>query len=184
MAIVTALTAERMLEIEGASIVSGEVVGDSLLLTRFDETTINAGDVRGPQGIAGVAGADGVSGTDTVIVPAWTAVNFLVQGTIEPGISVPPAPIPVRVATQVVKIVGLRGSILGPSGATATISFRKNGVALAEQLASAANEAGVSLTLVTPITLAHMDRLDFTCTAESGGPSDLSATIILEHSAV
>lgn len=178
MAIVTALTAERMLEIEGASIVDGEVVGDSLLLTRFDETTINAGNVRGPQGTAGPAGAN------ATLVPAWTAVNFLVQGAIQPGILVPPAPIPVRSATQTVKIIGLRGSILGPTDATATIVFRRNGVALAEQLPTPADVDASSLTLITPIVLAHLDLLDFTCTAETGSPNDLSATIILEHSAV
>ena len=60
MTAVTGLTAARMAEIEAASVVSGEVVGDDLILTKFDTTTINAGDVRGPQGVTGAAGADGV----------------------------------------------------------------------------------------------------------------------------
>lgn len=50
MATVTGLTAERMLEIEAASVVDGEVVGDNLILTRQDESTIDAGNVRGPVG--------------------------------------------------------------------------------------------------------------------------------------
>lgn len=57
MATVTGLTAERMLEIEAASIVDGEVVGDDLILTRHDETEINAGNVRGPIGPQGPEGA-------------------------------------------------------------------------------------------------------------------------------
>jgi hypothetical protein len=53
MATVTGLTAERMLEIEGASIVDGEVVGDHLILTRHDGTQIDAGSVVGPPGPSG-----------------------------------------------------------------------------------------------------------------------------------
>jgi len=50
MATATSLTKERMLEIEAASIVDGEVVGDDLHLITFGGDTINAGDVRGPGG--------------------------------------------------------------------------------------------------------------------------------------
>jgi microcystin-dependent protein len=56
MASVTGLTAERMLAIEAASIVDGEVVGDNLILTKHDATTINAGNVRGPIGPTGPTG--------------------------------------------------------------------------------------------------------------------------------
>lgn len=48
MAYVEGLTKVRMLEIEAASVVDGEVVGDNLHLTRHDGTTIDAGSVRGP----------------------------------------------------------------------------------------------------------------------------------------
>lgn len=51
MTSITGLTAARMLAIEGASIVDGEVVGDDLILTKHDATTINAGNVRGGDGI-------------------------------------------------------------------------------------------------------------------------------------
>lgn len=53
MATVTGLTAARMLAIEAASIVDGEVVGDDLILTKHNGTTINAGNVRGATGPAG-----------------------------------------------------------------------------------------------------------------------------------
>jgi microcystin-dependent protein len=56
MASVTGLTAERMLAIEAASIVDGEIVGDNLILTKHDATTINAGNVRGPIGPTGPTG--------------------------------------------------------------------------------------------------------------------------------
>ena len=54
MATVTGLTADRMLEIEAASVVDGDVVGDDLVLTRHDGSTLVAGNVRGPKGDAGV----------------------------------------------------------------------------------------------------------------------------------
>lgn len=53
MGTVQGLTKERMLEIEAASVVSGEVVGDDLILTTRGGEEIVAGDVRGPQGTAG-----------------------------------------------------------------------------------------------------------------------------------
>lgn len=63
MATVTGLTAERMLEIEGATVVSGEIVGTHLILSRFDGTTIDTGELppgpTGPQGPAGVTSIPG-----------------------------------------------------------------------------------------------------------------------------
>lgn len=56
MGTVTGLTAERMLEIEAASIIDGDVVGNDLILTRHDGTTIDAGSVKGPKGDPGSAG--------------------------------------------------------------------------------------------------------------------------------
>jgi hypothetical protein len=50
MASVTGYTAARMQEIEDSAIIDGAVVGDDLILTRYDTTTINAGNVRGPVG--------------------------------------------------------------------------------------------------------------------------------------
>ncbi len=63
MATITGLTAERMQEIEDACIVAGGVVVDDLILTKHDGSTINAGNVRGPQGIQGIQGIQG---------PAWS----------------------------------------------------------------------------------------------------------------
>jgi microcystin-dependent protein len=56
MTSVTAYTAQRMKAIEDGAVISGAVVGDNLILTKFDSTTINAGNVRGPQGVQGVPG--------------------------------------------------------------------------------------------------------------------------------
>jgi Concanavalin A-like lectin/glucanases superfamily len=58
MTTVTGLTADRMLAIEAASVVDGDVIGDNLILTKHDGTQINAGNVRGPQGAVGPVGQD------------------------------------------------------------------------------------------------------------------------------
>lgn len=60
----TGLTAERMTAIEAASVIDGDVVGDNLILTKKDTTTINAGNVRGAPGPAGPVGPNGPVGAD------------------------------------------------------------------------------------------------------------------------
>lgn len=61
MATITGLTADRMLEIEAESVVSGEIVGGNLILTKFDGSTIDAGPVLGPAGPVGPMGPGGGS---------------------------------------------------------------------------------------------------------------------------
>jgi microcystin-dependent protein len=56
MTTVTSLTAERMQEIEAASVVDGDVVGGHLILTRHDGEQIDAGSVVGPAGPVGPTG--------------------------------------------------------------------------------------------------------------------------------
>jgi hypothetical protein len=58
MATVTGLTADRMIEIEAASVVDGDVVDGELILTKHDGSTINAGSVAGPPGPMGPLGSD------------------------------------------------------------------------------------------------------------------------------
>lgn len=62
MATVTGLTADRMLEIEAASVVDGKVVSGDLILTKHDGTTIDAGSVIGPPGPQGPQGLVGIPG--------------------------------------------------------------------------------------------------------------------------
>jgi hypothetical protein len=68
MVTITGLTAARMLVIEGMSIVSGTVTGNNLILTRHNGQTVNAGNVRGTQGIQGVPG-------DISVSPAYGALS-------------------------------------------------------------------------------------------------------------
>ena len=74
MATVTGLTADRMLAIEAASVVSGDVdVNGYLNLVKHDGSSINAGYVIGPKGDPGTDGQDAAPGSvsvsaDTTIV--------------------------------------------------------------------------------------------------------------------
>jgi microcystin-dependent protein len=61
MATITGFTADRMLAIENASVVDGEIVGSNLILTRHDGSTIDAGPVLGPPGPQGPVGPAAVS---------------------------------------------------------------------------------------------------------------------------
>lgn len=69
MATVTGLTAARMLAIEAASVVAGIVSGNNLILTRFDGSTIDAGNVRGPKGDTGDTGPAGVQPPTGCMLP-------------------------------------------------------------------------------------------------------------------
>lgn len=62
MATVDGLTKARMLEIEGQSVIGGAIVGDNLILTKFNGGNVNAGNVRGPQGAAGTPGKTVLNG--------------------------------------------------------------------------------------------------------------------------
>lgn len=80
MATVTGLTAERMIAIEGASVVDGTVVGDNLILTRFDTTTIDAGSVRGPTGSPGITSgelADEIENAFLLNAPVGSILEYI-----------------------------------------------------------------------------------------------------------
>lgn len=83
MATITGLTAERMLGIEAASIVDGEIVSGNLILTKHDGTTINAGPVVGPAGPTGPAGPAGSSAISAIPgeVKLWSGSALPVEAT-------------------------------------------------------------------------------------------------------
>jgi microcystin-dependent protein len=73
MATVTGYTAERMKEIEDTTVIDGTISADDLILITREGTQINAGNVRGPQGVPGPAGdADAVN----LATPVGTVVMF------------------------------------------------------------------------------------------------------------
>jgi hypothetical protein len=79
MATVTGLTADRMLAIEAASVVDGDIVDGQLVLTKHDGSTITAGSVVGPEGPQGPIGSD----LDVLVQQAVLAVG--VSGQIRAG---------------------------------------------------------------------------------------------------
>lgn len=82
MGTVSVFTADRMLAIENSSIVSGEVIGDNLILEQNDGTPIDAGNVRGPQGNQGIQGIQGNPGLDAAFrVLAASTGNLTLSGT-------------------------------------------------------------------------------------------------------
>jgi len=102
MATVTGYTAAKMDEIANATIVDADIVGDNLLLERFDGATIDAGDARGPQGIPGTNGTNGTNGAqgpagpmdmvgppiNLTTAPAQMTVSGLVSGLAKNNVSV------------------------------------------------------------------------------------------------
>jgi len=70
MPTITGYTAARMAIIEAESIIDGDVVGDDLILTRRDGTPINAGNVRGLQGVPGPTGPTTWQPRRKLILPA------------------------------------------------------------------------------------------------------------------
>ena len=86
---VTALTAAKMQEIADASITSGRVSGDNLILTTKDGVDVAAGNVRGPQGIQGPVGPAGgaqIAGNlgGTTDVPTVTGA---LDGTVDASLA-------------------------------------------------------------------------------------------------
>jgi hypothetical protein len=92
---VTGLTKERMISMENATIIDGNVVGNNLHLVTRGGTTVDAGNVRGPVGPSGsghiictsttrpamVAGDQGTSiyETDTDLVRTWIGARWRLQ---------------------------------------------------------------------------------------------------------
>ncbi len=70
MAVVTALTAARMEEIENNSVVSGVVTAGHLHLTTHGGADIDAGSVIGPTGPTGATGSTGPTGATGATGPA------------------------------------------------------------------------------------------------------------------
>lgn len=85
MTTVTGLTADRMLAIEGASVISGNVSGDNLILVKHNGQQINAGNVRGPAGTPGAQGPQGPPGSSASSIPGelrmWAGNALPAAGT-------------------------------------------------------------------------------------------------------
>jgi hypothetical protein len=79
MTTVTSLTADRMLAIEAASVVDGDVIGGNLILTKHDGSQIDAGSVQGP------AGPQGPMGQDLQVLTSASVLDVGLSGQIRAG---------------------------------------------------------------------------------------------------
>ena len=70
MATITGFTSTKMQAIEDSTVVDGNIVGDNLILVTRDATQIDAGNVRGPQGIQGPIGEVSTSAMNIAIAAA------------------------------------------------------------------------------------------------------------------
>jgi len=98
MATVTGLTKERMIAMEAATVIDGNVSDNNLILVTRGGTNIDAGNVRGPMGPGGsgftictsttrptlVAGDEGkaIYETDTDLTRIWTGTRWKLQERI------------------------------------------------------------------------------------------------------
>lgn len=133
---ITGLTAQRMINIEQASVVSGRIEGDNLILTTKGGQPITAGNVRGPQGDPGpyggpldatatVTGGVRLAGnlTGTSVVPEITgnlnsSVNLsAAQGTGTYG----GTPTTLSVANIIVRLMEITAKYLKKSGTADTV---------------------------------------------------------------
>lgn len=151
MATITGYTAARMKAIEDKAIVSGTISGDNLILTAYDGTTINAGNVRGPQGAQGLTGntIGSASGDLTGTYPAPSIADNAVttpkiaDGAVAPEklsgtiniLQIPVAASGTSSSTHVVRADDARladsgqqfPTLVNSWSATTTVSYRKIG---------------------------------------------------------
>lgn len=110
MSTVTSFTSERILQIEDNTIVGAAVVGDDLILTKHDTTTINAGNVRGADGAPGLNGDPGPAGTPFT---KWVEASVANYPTIDPtGVSDSTS----ALSTAAAAAVALNGTLVIPPG--------------------------------------------------------------------
>ena len=174
MATVTGYTAERMKEIEDNSIVSGAVVGNDLILTKFNGETINAGPVVGSEG---PEGPPGPTTGGTVRIPHTWHIPGEVKIASGDTDLILPFDIPV-LAGKSSTIVAVRYKI--NSGTSVTFKMQANGVDIAgftglvaAQVAAQTDPADVSLT--------NGDSVVPVVTAVSATPKNLRITAWFDY---
>ena len=86
MTSVTGMMAGRMKDIEDASIVSGSVVGDNLILINRKGEALDAGSVRGARGLPGAQGVKGDPGGSEVITRKFAIAPGTMIRRTHPGV--------------------------------------------------------------------------------------------------
>lgn len=160
---ITGLTAQRMIQIEQASVTSGRIEGDDLILTTKGGTPITAGNVRGPQGLKGDPGGvvDATTTTNGGVRLAGnlkgTASDPRVTGVLDSTVNVSSAqgtgtyngtPTTLSVANIIAKLMEIAAQYLKKSG-TATTVWSGTEAQYSALAASTKNAAGF-IAVVTP----------------------------------
>lgn len=133
---ITGLTAQRMIQIEQASVTSGRIEGDNLVLVTRGGTPITAGNVRGPQGPPGDPGGV-VDATTTMVGGVRLAGNLKgsandprVTGVLDNTVNVSAAqatgtynstPTTLSVANIIVRLMEITAQYLKKSGTATTV---------------------------------------------------------------
>lgn len=122
MATITGYTSARIKQIEDKAIINGTILGDNLILITYDGTEINAGNVRGPQGIEGPIGEVSIEDLNAAIAAAHAA-GAITSTQLAAG-----AVIPSKIAAGAVGNTALAtGSVTTTKIADGTITTTKLG---------------------------------------------------------
>jgi hypothetical protein len=129
---------------------------------------------QGPAGAAGPQGPQGAQGPAGVTNPFRLGHTWALVGDVSAIVTLPSIFVPLR-GSQAAVLFGLRAKV---ATGTVNIQAKRNGsnVGGAIPVSSAA-----STTLLGNVALADGDELTLVLSAPMGTPSNLSATIILEH---
>jgi hypothetical protein len=195
----------------GATGVVGDFSLDSTNGDYYEKTGASTwtlrGNLRGPQGIQGIQGIQGPDGgaevykqpntptpveigalwidTDepdpapsTVTITLRTGQTWVVGGALSAGQVVPPFYVPV-IAGQTSNIIGVRAKVGAATSIVAQLT--QNGTNIGSAVTITTTKT--TTTFGTPVTAADGDEIGVTLSSPSGSPSDLSLTVILEHTA-
>lgn len=106
-----------------------------------------------------------------------TAINFLIGGVLNLTDAVPDALVP-KAPNTTVKIVGVYAKLEG--GTSAVVTVRKNGAAITNGTVTA-TQAGAFASPAPNVTVADGDRFDVALGTLTGAPTDLTVSLIIEH---
>lgn len=160
MATVNGLTAERMQEIIDATIVDAEIVGNDLILTLYDGSTINAGVAKGTflspfSGThAALAASNPVAELGQVIKPTDAPQEFRIGDGVTPYLNLPSyfADRTPQIATTATPLAGVPNT--GADWPGLTVTFTSDGIQPWKVTAKCANATGEST--ITAGTLARL----------------------------
>lgn len=179
MTTVESYTKVKVDELIGTTIVDAEVVGDNLILTKGDGSTINVGSIEGPPGPAGAGGVPTVVPScrvdqiaDQVITQlTFTPITFDAEiydtdSMHDPGVN------PTRVTAQTAGVYSVDAGVLWQFNANGgrVIQIKKNGV---ESVARQDQDSAATLTRAanvgTTVKLDVGDYLELVVYQDSGG---------------